>query len=307
MIQSSTLAKGVALTLSATLIIGGMFLARPDAPIEMAGGGEPVEARMGTAFEDMAVGTLTAQTAEDTTQPPKPPVETARPTQPLETPRTEVPPHAIAPRPTDAVPTAQAIAPVPLPDAVLPDTARPIETPIGPVQPQETIASESPDSTAPQLSMRPQRRDPEKAAKIAAARPKPTPERQPEPRSQRGTALRNNTQGTDAGSSRQAKAKAQGSARQAATQSGNAAASNYPGQVMRKISRVRRPNVRARGTATISFRIAASGGLAGISVARSSGSAALDQAALRVVQTAAPFPSPPSGAGRNFSIQIQGR
>jgi periplasmic protein TonB len=298
MIQSSPFAKGVALALSAMLVVGGMFLAQPEARIEMAGGGETAEARMGTAFEDMAVGTLTAQTVEDITQPPKPPVETVEPTQPIETPRAQA-----APQGAPLVPT-----PAPAPDGVAPGpTPPPVEASVVPVPPQDTIAAQAPDSTAPQLSVRPQRRDPEKAAEVAAARPDPTPERTPEPRTARGNAQRNNTQGADAGRNPQAQARSQGNTRQAATQSGNAAASNYPGEVMRKISRVRKPNVRARGTATISFRIAASGGLAGISVARSSGSAALDQAALRVVQTAAPFPSPPAGAGRNFSIQIQGR
>ena len=47
--------------------------------------------------------------------------------------------------------------------------------------------------------------------------------------------------------------------------------------------------------------------LAGLSVARSSGSAALDRAALRVVQRAAPFPAPPAGAQRSFSIKIEAR
>jgi protein TonB len=76
---------------------------------------------------------------------------------------------------------------------------------------------------------------------------------------------------------------------------------------MRALSRVRKPNVRARGAATIGFSIAPSGGLSSVLVARSSGSAALDRAALRLVQRAAPFPPPPRGARRNFSIQIQGR
>ena len=35
--------------------------------------------------------------------------------------------------------------------------------------------------------------------------------------------------------------------------------------------------------------------------------AALDQAALGIIRKAAPFPRPPAGARRNFSIQIKGR
>ena len=62
-----------------------------------------------------------------------------------------------------------------------------------------------------------------------------------------------------------------------------------------------------RGATVVAFRVAGSGGLAGLSVARSSGSAALDRAALRVVQRAAPFPAPPAGAQRSFSIKIEAR
>ncbi len=93
----------------------------------------------------------------------------------------------------------------------------------------------------------------------------------------------------------------------ASAQAGNAAASSYPGEVMRAISRQRRPSVNSRGSATISFQIASNGGLAGLGVARSSGSQALDAAAVELVRRAAPFPPPPAGARRSFTIGIQGR
>ena len=89
--------------------------------------------------------------------------------------------------------------------------------------------------------------------------------------------------------------------------SGNAAASNYPGEVMRRIARAGKPRVGARGTAVIGFTVASNGGLAQIGVARSSGSAALDRAAVALITKAAPFPRPPAGAQRRFSITIKGR
>lgn len=121
-----------------------------------------------------------------------------------------------------------------------------------------------------------------------------------------GNAKQNNIQGSSTGNSK-SKAKKQGTSKAKGKQSGNAAASNYPGQVMRKVSRVRRPKLRAKGVATIAFHIGASGQLASISVAKTSGSAKLDQAALKVVRTAAPFPKPPSGARRSFSVKIRSR
>ena len=52
--------------------------------------------------------------------------------------------------------------------------------------------------------------------------------------------------------------------------------------------------------------VGSGGTLAAISLARSSGSGELDQAALRVIRRAAPFPAPPPSARRNFTIRIQG-
>ena len=44
--------------------------------------------------------------------------------------------------------------------------------------------------------------------------------------------------------------------------------------------------------------------LQGVRIARSSGKAKLDQAAIATVQSAAPFPPPPAGVNPTFSIQI---
>lgn len=90
-----------------------------------------------------------------------------------------------------------------------------------------------------------------------------------------------------------------------ATVQGNAAVSNYPGQVMRRIQRAkRRANV--RGVAVVRFRVTAGGGLTGLSIARSSGSAKLDGIALAQVRRAAPFPPPPAGARTSFTVRIKG-
>jgi protein TonB len=76
---------------------------------------------------------------------------------------------------------------------------------------------------------------------------------------------------------------------------------------MRRLSQAGRPRVNARGTAVVAFNISGNGGLASVSLARSSGSSALDQAAVQLVRGAGPFPPPPEGAQRSFSIQIKGR
>jgi len=76
---------------------------------------------------------------------------------------------------------------------------------------------------------------------------------------------------------------------------------------MRGLARVRRTAIPTRGASVVAFRIGDNGNLAGVSNARNSGSPQLDRAALAVAQSAAPFPPPPHGAQRSFSIEIVGR
>lgn len=58
------------------------------------------------------------------------------------------------------------------------------------------------------------------------------------------------------------------------------------------------------GRPVVAFSVAASGGLGGVSLARSSGHTELDAEALSMVRRAAPFPRPPAGAPRSFSIGV---
>lgn len=89
-----------------------------------------------------------------------------------------------------------------------------------------------------------------------------------------------------------------------ASAAGNAAVSNYPGKVRARISRAagripRSARAGASGDVVVSFTVTASGGLGGVSIARSSGAAKLDAAAIAAVKRAAPFPKIPNGAGRS--------
>ena len=194
--------------------------------------------------------------------------------------------------------------------------------------PPERAAASDANPAAVARSLRPQPRRPEtetraeavqqaearaaaarqEDARRAAERRQAEAQREAERRAQaarQGNAEQNARAGQAAGQA-QAEAVSRGAGGQS-PETGNAAASNYPGEVMRKLSRVRRPSVSARGAAVVAFRIAPSGALAGLSIARSSGSTRLDRAALTVVQRAAPFPPPPQGAQRSFSIEIAGR
>ena len=79
---------------------------------------------------------------------------------------------------------------------------------------------------------------------------------------------------------------------------GKAALSKYKSRVQAKLQRVARGfSGSGRGTAVVSFVIGANGGVSGIRLTRSSGSPAIDKAALAAVQRASPFPPLPPESG----------
>lgn len=93
---------------------------------------------------------------------------------------------------------------------------------------------------------------------------------------------------------------------------GNAAVSNYPGKVAAKLRRVARTLSRAaqasaHNNAQVSFVVEAGGEVQSIRLVKSSGSPGLDEAALSIIQRAAPFPPIPPQAGREswaFTLPI---
>lgn len=226
----------------------------------------------------------------------------------------------------EIVPDDEAVAPV-VPQAtaaLAPDEA--VEVP------RETAVAEVPD---------PVKIEPTPSPKVAEAKPEPKPVEKPRPekpvkkvevrtvekrpakadapaktaekKASAGSGGANKADGRkgvadgEVGGTRADKAgKGKGSA------AGNAAVTNYPGKVRGKISRAvgrisRRDRAGAERDVTVAFTVTASGALGGLSIARSSGSASLDQAALAAVRRAAPFPAIPEGAGRKtwqFTIPL---
>ena len=87
---------------------------------------------------------------------------------------------------------------------------------------------------------------------------------------------------------------------------GNAASTNYAGEVMRHLSKFKRPNASGPGATRIKFTIGTSGELESIEIFESSGSRRFDRDALKFVERAAPFPPPPPGVNRTFTIEIEG-
>lgn len=294
-------------------------------PIAVEGGGGASISTLGESFADMAKGAdvpepEVAKPVEMPVTPPPPIAKTPpaaapapdalnAPTPPVdEPPQADAPVEAAEPEITQAAPpeieNMAALAPwqdsaSPVPEHAAPTERAPSPSPA----PIDRLVAE-PETPAPQVSARPRAR-PERAAPERPQQATP-PKPQRTVRQQPGNSNRDSRAG-DASGRDTAQPQKAGPAQTAATRSGTAAAANYPGQVMRQIQRTRRERVNARGSAQVSFTIAANGGLAALGIARSSGSARLDQVALQQIRRAAPFPRPPTGAQRSFTLRIDGR
>ena len=304
--------------LAAVLVHGALAMAlMRDGDVQIEGGAGAPEARLGSSFADMAAGTLKAEKAVDTAQPV--PVEAAQ--QPLRPDPVQPEAGAPAKRPSiSPASTVAALAPMPSPsrplEALKPDIPAAEQAQPEAIQAERTeemLKSEDEVSPAVTRSLRPKRRSEEFESAHDRPKPKTSAKAQrksePKPKAQpanRGNAQQNATAGVATGKAK-AEAAASGSAGQQPQASGNAAASNYPGLVMRKISRVPRPRAGSRGTAVVGFSVTGGGGLASVHLTGSSGSAQLDRAALQMIRRAAPFPAPPAGAQRSFTISIKGR
>ncbi len=125
---------------------------------------------------------------------------------------------------------------------------------------------------------------------------------------EKGKAKQSATKGEVDGSENVKSASVGGRKKGNSSVAGNAAVSNYPGKVRNKINRAkRRAPGGERGSVVVSFVVGSGGQASGIRVARSSGSAALDRAAVDSVQRAAPFAKIPEAAGRSswaFNVPI---
>ena len=271
---------------------------------DVAGGGGAQEVRIGTSFADMTAGTLEAVEAGEIAQPVE--AETAETLQP-EMPELVQPE---TPKPLTAEPVEADVTPADVAKDALPTITALTPEPAPPSERAEAVtADRAEDVQAVSRSLRPRRRSAafeernREVVETVPAKPKKT--RQPEA-SNRGNAEQSSTAGAVTGTAGSTAATS-GVAGSNAASSGNAAASRYPGKVMQHLSRAPRPSAGARGTTVVAFSVLDGGGLAGVSIARSSGSAALDRAAVDMVRGAAPFPPPPAGAQRSFSISIEGR
>ncbi len=85
---------------------------------------------------------------------------------------------------------------------------------------------------------------------------------------------------------------------------------NYNGMVAAHLARYKQYPAAARsagtqGTAAVSFTIDGGGRVTSARLARSSGNSALDQEVVAMARRASPFPRPPDGQGRNFTVPVR--
>ncbi len=336
MTRGTAIAKGAALTLAVVAHAAFLLIVPASEEVQIEGADGAAEVRLGNAFADMTAGTLSGARPAEPSRAAAAAPDVLAPLQAEAPPLTDTFEPVKATHPQQAAPAIAAASAdraktmsLPAPPDIAPAAESQALAPLAPT-PGETLQTARPETstTAPTTerlkgstvvrSLRPRARS---AALEAAhqSRPAVTPiprakqaatpaprAKPPKPTARMpGNATRNARAGEAAG-------KPQATARQSGIggrqhAAGHAAASNYPGLIMRALSRAGKPSVDARGRAVVAFTIASNGGLSAISLARSSGSSALDQAAVRLVRGAGPFPRPPEGARRNFSIQIKGR
>jgi protein TonB len=176
--------------------------------------------------------------------------------------------------------------------------AEPSET-----KPVEPVEAKPVEKAAPQ---KPIKEAQKKAAEKQTAKPEKAdakPRKSGNGGQNQTNARRGQADGQEKGDSRQA---SRGGSKNGEV--GNAAVSNYPGKVRSKLARIAR-SVRAkgRGEVVVAFAVGSNGGVRSARVARSSGVASVDKAALQAIRKASPFPPIPANAGRStweFSIPL---
>ena len=332
MIRQSYVVVTILLTIS--VFAHAAVLSIPDEPETFAigGGAEASVAQLGDNFQAMAVGVLQAAPATETTTDVPNVIQTAdeflvtiAPTKPILDAKEPTAQPTKTIKATDPVAVLSALQP----DVVRPATplqtqtnnAVPLTLPVTPaVSPeltplvQQSVQASLDKNTedSPRASRRPSVRPKSLEQEVAQSQPTPkrakaSPPKKDKKQQARGNAKRQETAGASNGE-KTASATVAGKRKSGkATQGANAAVSNYPGLVSRKIARQKRPKAATKAAAIVSFTIAASGAIAKISIIKSSGSAKFDKSAVVLVRRASPFPKPPSGAKLSYNVKVKGR
>lgn len=331
---TAALAASIALHSGAAIWLGTR-----DEPVAIAGGAKAEIAVLGNAFQDtVAAGAQTEaveplETEDERLQPVEadtaseaaakaaksPSKQVSEPLRDVATAEPARPSHSEGAAPDASASSAEADPVEPNTDGIAIAALQPrkAETPeptaqpphdSEPVEPVEVMDIPATPDVAPRPTARPEQiarvNGPKQTQKARETRKKQE-KATAKPRQRSGSAGQSaqNRRSGSADGTKQAKKTASGNTGRS-RESGNASVSNYPGKVYAKLRRsLRYPSEarrkRIRGEVHVRFTVSRSGGVGSIRVARSSGSALLDGAALETVRRAAPFPEIPAAAGRS--------
>lgn len=254
-----------------------------------AGGEQTVSVKASSAAVERMV--------ESWETPPETEVEME--TAALEPPEMPQAPPATAP----SEPPAPSVSSLPLPDRTAPETSRAPAVDTSPPAPP-------PPRFAPQASPRPPERPapmPEPQQRTVQPPAPANPPRQQKASQASAPRAQQQAQGTGGGATQgqtQNREQASISPSQRAT-----LMSRWGGQIQARIAR-RAPRGAGRGTAVVTIRVSANGGLIGASLARSSGNPQIDRLAVQAVKSTGGFPRAPQGLGPgpfSFSVPIASR
>ncbi|MBA1139336.1 energy transducer TonB family protein [Mesorhizobium neociceri] len=230
---------------------------------------------LGTALKNPAPDAIDVTLVADP-QPAKP--EAAQPVPPTEAPQPIKTPAA--PKSAPEAAEQATVAPYPLTAAIPNDQSVAPEAETSTPSAVQTQSSEAPPADKP-------------AVDLPAERP-PVPSQRP------SAPISGETGGTADGEEREAPAVASKGEKQGAA--GNAMESGYSVEVQNKLVRANRHvskkiQEKARNNARVVFVVMADGSISDLQLAESSGSAELDQFALKLVRQQAPFPPIPPETG----------
>ncbi|WP_018236462.1 energy transducer TonB [Ensifer sp. BR816] len=281
---------------------GAMLFASSNDDTQMAGGEATEVALLGNAFDE----TLQAGDPSDVVEPTEETSEELTPTEiqsPEEIAEAVEPttPDVVSEQPSEVTPTDA--------DVILPAEEMPVtqvaEAPVtASVAPVETVVPE--EKPEPEkIEKKVEKPEPKKPVK----KKKVTRKKAGEGGEQASSQVKGQADGAQNATASAATGVRQGSV---AREAGNAVLDNYKGKVQRKLNRAKRYPAEAkrqslRGVAHVRFTVTSDGGLAGVGLARSSGSPILDQAALDTVRRATPFPPIPAEARRGswpFTVPV---
>lgn len=255
-----------------------------------------------SSLSSISAGSVTSSDTPSEVIEPLPPEETAQeaaevveptPTESIQPQVAEPPIESIEPELSEVEPPPELIEAV-LAELTTADTSTELVSALAPVQAEQLEVAELVEAVEMPLIAMPTARD---------QRPADQPDKSRENQLRRETAQR--PRPTQAGNGGNAAADSAAAARPQAAAAvasntgagGEAEVAKYPSQVMNKLRRAIR-QIGQSGEPWVRFTVQSNGQVGGISVIKSSGKPDVDNAAVALVQRAAPFPAIPAAANR---------